>query len=159
MGKLSRVLVAAMCGWMAAGCSTVNNPAPGSLAQVRIEGHSAAQVDDALRAVFTEKGYKVHFDTFVPGSDSCQIELGRKGGAMSRATYGSWLHPDVEERVKLSVARSSGGWLVTLEAAMISDVNEAFEQKHPLTGLTRHAFQRLLDEAKTRLEQRKVEAK
>lgn len=143
--------MAALCGWMVVGCATVDNPAPGSLARVNIEGHSAVQVDDALRAVFAEKHYKVHFDTFVPRCDAYQLELGRKGSAMNRLAYGDWLNPAVDERVKVSVSRAPGGWLIALEAFMASNNNEPFEEEHRLTGLTHDTYQRLLDAVKARL--------
>lgn len=137
---------------MAAGCATVDKPGSDNLAQVRIEGHSDVQVDDALRDVFMEKNYKVRFDTFVPGRDSYQMEFFRKGSPMNRLAYGSWLNPAaVEESVKVGVSRSSGGWFITLDASMISDKNDSFEEEHRLTGMTHDTYQQLLDAVKARL--------
>ncbi|MBI5821346.1 MAG: hypothetical protein HZA88_20440 [Verrucomicrobia bacterium] len=145
-------LMATLCCWMATGCATVDKPGSDNLAQVRIEGHSDVQVDDALRDVFMEKNYKVRFDTFVPGRDSYQMEFFRKGSPMNRLAYGSWLNPAaVEERIKVSVSRSSGGWLITLDASMISDKNDSFEEEHRLTGMTHDTYQQLLDAVKARL--------
>ena len=144
------ILQAVASVWLVAGCATVEDPVPGSLAWVRIAGRSDAQVHSALCAVFAERTYKPRLDTFTPGCDSYKITFERKGGKTSWWIYGDLLDTGVQERVKVAVTGTADNWLISLEVFMVSNSDQTFESEHRLTRLTHDTYQQLLDSVKAR---------
>ena len=138
--------------WLVAGCATVDNPVPGSLAWVRIPGRSDTQVHSALCSVLAERTFKSRLDTFTPGTDSYKMTFERKPGTMNRWAYSSLLETGVQERIKVLVTGDTTNWLISLEAFMVSNSDATYEEEHKLSGLTHDTYQQILDSVKARLQ-------
>ena len=139
--------------WLVAGCATVTeNPAPNSLAWIKIEGRTKDQVHTAICDFFKERRFRKMSDTYPPQSYVYEMRFERLATTMNRWAYGALLEPEVQERIKLVISRAGDNWLITLDAFMVSNTNNAFEEEHKLSGLTRGTYQQVLDALKARLQ-------
>ena len=145
--------VQAMAGlWLVTGCATVENPAPNNLAWVKIDGRTEDQVHTVICDFFKERRFRTCRDTFPPHNNVYEMRFERLGTRMNRWAYGAWLEPEVQERIDLVISRATDNWLITLDAYMVSNSNNAFEEAHKLSGMTHDTYQQLLDALKARLQ-------
>lgn len=138
--------------WLVAGCATVENPAPNNLAWIKIEGRAEDQVHTAVCDFFKERRFRKLADTYPPQNNVYEMRFERLTTTMNRWAYGAWLEPEVQERIKLVISRSTDNWLITLDAFMVSNSNNAFEEEHKLSGMTHDTYQQMLDALKARLQ-------
>jgi hypothetical protein len=146
------ILQAALGLWLFAGCATVENPAPGNLAWVRIEGRTDDQVHSVICSVFDGKGYKNGYDSYAPGAELYRLKFEKVSSRMNRWAYGALLESGVQERIRIVVTRANNNWLITLDAFMVSNAGSSFEEEHKLSGMTHDTYAQLLDAIKARLQ-------
>ena len=150
MKPIPQVLLVALVGAAVIGCKSVDKPASGTFAAVRIQGHTSEQIRAATVVVFQQDGYTavdVH---------RAEMVFEKPGSRWDRIAHGSWIdEAPVAVRVRVSVVPvSDGAFDLRCQAFRVRHTGEAvFEEQVPLKADQNKEFQDLLDKVPGRLAQ------
>jgi hypothetical protein len=141
------MLVAAVCGLLGSGCSSVNKPESARFASVEIHGNTPGQISQVALDVFRENGYQVW------RVDSSKLVFEKEGSTLNNVAYGSWLGGSgVWIRVKASIVPvSEQTFRLQCQAYLVRDRGGATEDEIKVNRMRGHRYQKLLDEVARRL--------
>jgi hypothetical protein len=141
-------LVGALAGGVVIGCKSVDRPASGSFASVRIQGHTSEQIRAATAVVFQQDGYAamdVHHAKMV---------FEKTASRWDRIAYGNWIdEAPTTVRVRVLVFPVSNGVFdLRCEAFSVRHKGEAtYEEEVRLKKNRSEPYQALLEKVVGRL--------
>jgi hypothetical protein len=145
--RLPAITLLAVALTFLVGCQSAKEPGSSSHASVQIPGHSLAEVQKTVTAVFGEEGYALT----QPGPPEMVFE--RPGSRSDALKWGGWWGEGVVMRVKVLVSKSDNGdHLLQADAYAVQNSADAFSRTESRTMLlNRQPYQKLLDESARRL--------
>lgn len=138
------LLIALAAGLTA--CRSTPTQAAGFLASVQIDGHTRAEIEQAVEQVFKENQYElVH--------SAPDFVFDKKAGTMKMLAYGSLSGKGVYSRAKVTIKNDGlGGFIVGCNPYVVRDRDEpVFEEEQKLIKFSGGDYQKFLDEVKKRL--------
>jgi hypothetical protein len=148
----SLLLALCLSGFWGGGCKSTDKPESARFASVEIQGSTAAQIRDAIMAVFQAHEYLLAR----PGMTKLVFE--RKGSNWNNLAYGNWIdETGVWVRVKVSVVPlGETACRVECHAFLLRGRGESTEEEIRVKNYRSGPYQKLMDEVAARLKSSKA---
>ncbi len=124
------------------GCQSPKQPAAGSFASVRIQGHTAEQIRGATVVVFQQEGYAF------AGGQRPEMVFEKEANRWDQIAYGNWVgEGSVWLRVRAEVVSlSADSFRLQCQAYKVRNKGDQFaEQEVRISSAHRKPYQALLD--------------
>jgi hypothetical protein len=115
-----------------------------------VKGRTSLEIARAVSEVFQSAGYD---PVPLPPGRGTRLQFDRQGSLGATVIYGDWSSKDIWYRAKIKInSLDAETHLVTCDVFRVLHRGDPhFEEEHRLSSLKKGSYQKLLDEAKSRL--------